>query len=49
MINYIQNYQRKWKVYVNNKYMKNSKTNLTLSAKRMKINGTSNKEMGGKY
>jgi hypothetical protein len=29
-------------------YMKNSKTNFTLSAKKTKINQTSNEEMGGK-
>jgi hypothetical protein len=32
-----------------NKYRKNLKTNFTLSAKRTKINCTSNEDVGGEY
>jgi hypothetical protein len=48
-IDNIQNYQKKWNECTNNEYRKNPKANLTLSAKRTKINLTSNEEMGGKY
>jgi hypothetical protein len=47
VIDCIQNYQREWKEH--NEYRKNPRTNFTLSAKRAKINLTSNEEMAGKY
>jgi hypothetical protein len=43
--------QRKWKEHVNKMNTEgiNTKINVTLSAKRTKINWTSSEEMGGKY
>jgi hypothetical protein len=50
MIDYIQNYQRKWKEHMEqNEYRRNPRTNFMLPAKRTKINWISSKEMGGKY
>jgi hypothetical protein len=46
VIDYIQNYQKKWKKHEQNKYRKNPKKNFKLSTKRIKTNWMSNEEMG---